>query len=570
MGLSVDILKKVIDEVISRKDEYLSDSDSDTESSDKPVSNVEHVINNNTNNDNETKLTYPKTINYMDGISYNLNSILTLRMIAASYIRGEPLYYKSKGEGKMMFDDAIKNALEEGLFKEVIDLSIELREKYGMRLNPQVIIMAVAMHPKRIEFNQKNPKLLREGICKVAKIPTDILTQFEYYKEIMGNKNKLPGVVKRAWADYFEKLEAYQAAKYLNKGKLNDLIKICHADPKKNKIIDEIVKDGKVNIEDSMKTWENLRSAGKNWSQIFDELTTIPHMALVRNLCGISQDSSISQEFIDEKIVPMLIKGVKGGKLFPFQYHNAYRSLTGLTNNCSKKLSLIKAIEDCLQKSIEFIPILKGYTISLCDNSGSARNTFISEYGSAKISDIANLSGLITALRGEKGGKVGVFGDKLNYYNVDKNRPILEQLEEINKLGDGVGQNTENGIWIHFRMSCLTREHYDNIFIYSDMQAGHGNLYGMDPSEYSDFIYKSSSNYIDVMKLISTYRQMVNPKVNVFSVQVAGYDNSLTPENTYRTSIMQGWTGKEVLYANELINIWDNAENNNTDNKSKI
>lgn len=66
------------------------------------------------------------------------------------------------------------------------------------------------------------------------------------------------------------------------------------------------------------------------------------------------------------------------------------------------------------------------------------------------------------------------------------------------------------------------------------------------------------------MKLVETYRELVNPKTNVFSVQVAGYNNSLTPQNTYRTSIMQGWTGKEVLYAFELINIWNQAEQINT------
>ncbi len=93
------------------------------------------------------------------------------------------------------------------------------------------------------------------------------------------------------------------------------------------------------------------------------------------------------------------------------------------------------------------------------------------------------------------------------------------------------------------------------------MQAGHGNLFGIDPSEYSDFVaLNKGRNYIDVNKLIETYRKLVNPKTNVFFVQVAGYNNSLTPENTYRTSIMQGRTGKEVLYASELINIWNQAE----------
>ena len=514
------------------------------------------------NNLSDMKLTYPKTLNYMNGVSYKLNEILTLRMIAASYFRGEKLYYKSSEEGKLMFDNALKKALDTN-FEKVIELAVELRENYNMRLNPQILIMAAAIHPKRKDFCEKNPKVLKKAINQVAKIPTDILTQFEYYLEINKKKNKLPGIVKRAWAEYFEKIEKYQAAKYLNKGKLKDLIKICHPNPNKNSIINDIIKTGKVEIDDSMKTWENLRSAGKNWFEIFSELKTLPHMALLRNLCGIENDPSIDIEFLQNNIIPMLKNGVKYGKQFPFQYFNAYKSLKNKleTNIQNEKIQLlIKAVEDCLQLSIENFPCLKGKTISLCDNSGSAHGTFISEYGSVKISEIANLSGLITALRSENGGKVGVFGDRLNYYDVDKNRSILEQLEEINKLGTQIGQGTENGIWIHFRLSCFTKEHYDNIFIYSDMQAGHGGLYGIDPIEYQDFQVKNRGSYIDVLKLIDTYRELVFSKTNVFSVQVAGYDNSLTPENTYRTSIMQGWTGKEVVYASELINIWNQAE----------
>ena len=50
------------------------------------------------------------------------------------------------------------------------------------------------------------------------------------------------------------------------------------------------------------------------------------------------------------------------------------------------------------------------------------------------------------------------------------------------------------------------------------------------------------------------------PKVNLFSVQVAGYDNSVLPENLYRGAILAGWTGKEPLYARAIIDAWDQAE----------
>ena len=66
--------------------------------------------------------------------------------------------------------------------------------------------------------------------------------------------------------------------------------------------------------------------------------------------------------------------------------------------------------------------------------------------------------------------------------------------------------------------------------------------------------------YIDVLALVEKYRQTVNAKVNVFSVQVAGYDNSVLPENLYRGAILAGWTGKEPIYAKAIIDTWDSIE----------
>ena len=99
------------------------------------------------------------------------------------------------------------------------------------------------------------------------------------------------------------------------------------------------------------------------------------------------------------------------------------------------------------------------------------------------------------------------------------------------------------------------------------MQAGHGGLYGTGKSYIIDgdnFACKDKYNdrYIDVMKLIDKYRSTVNPKVNVFCVQTAGYDNVLIPEYTYRGAVLYGWTGKESLFASKIIEQWEDIENN--------
>ena len=103
-----------------------------------------------------------------------------------------------------------------------------------------------------------------------------------------------------------------------------------------------------------------------------------------------------------------------------------------------------KCLEQCLEMSIKNFPSLKGDVIALSDNSGSALGTFTSKYGKRTIADIGNLSALLTALSCTGKGVVGVFGDRLHEYTVDKNRSFLEQYEEISEIGESVG---EYGKW---------------------------------------------------------------------------------------------------------------------------
>ena len=208
------------------------------------------------------------------------------------------------------------------------------------------------------------------------------------------------------------------------------------------------------------------------------------------------------------------------------------------------------------------MPKLKGKTICLSDNSGSAWGTFNSEYGSVTVAEIDNLSSLITARNSDE-GFVGRFGDNLIITPVTKRNGILSQCNELcrNKTAD-VGAGTENGIWLFLRDAIDNNEHWDNIFIYSDQQAGHGGLYGTDSEmkKYSErgFGTRTSGwSYIDAARLFQEYRSKVNPDVNVFSVQTAGYNNIIVPEYGYRTNLLYGWTGKELVFADAMIRFWD-------------
>ena len=281
------------------------------------------------------------------------------------------------------------------------------------------------------------------------------------------------------------------------------------------------------------------------------------HMALLRNLRNIA--TYCDEEHID-KALAALKAGVLKGKQFPFRYWSAYKMISS-AEDLHHKPQILDALEECIDISVANMPKFSGKTMCLSDNSGSAWGTIPTEYGSVTIAEIDNLSSIITAACSDE-GTVGKFGDRLIEFPVSKRNGILTQLKEITKNCDiDVGGGTENGIWLFFKDAISKKKVYDNVVIYSDMQAGTGQLYGESPREYSDFAI-GGGRYINVYKLILEYRKKVNPKCNFYCCQTAGYDNVLVPQMSYRTAILSGWTGLESEFMKAYGDIWDYIDKN--------
>lgn len=524
-------------------------------------------------------------VNFMGGTSYTLSPIDTLKIVTASSIFGEPQYYR-EGEFSSKVSDGIFHLST--LFKdyclfsdmdfygkktstimeEVIDSALDydfeatirwaetLRSEYLMRLNPQIIMVRAAIHPKRVEFTKKNPTLFGEINDKVMSRADEPSSQLTYYLYVNKSKSKCPAILKRSWARKLNKLSKYQIYKYRNAnvGMINT-VRICHAN---SPALDELMRTGTVQIESNEQTWESMRAKGASWAEILDAIK-LGHMALLRNLRGIFTEI---QDFeLCKKLMKQLKDGVINGKQFPFRYMSAYKRLT----NCAvhHKQLILDTLEECMDIACDNLPKLGGKTMCLSDNSGSAWGAITSEYGTVTVAEIDNLSSVIAA-KGSDEGYVGKFGDTLETYSISHRNGVLEQAQDINRNGyHHIGGSTENGIWLFFDKAITNKEHWDNIFIYSDMQAGHGGLYGTydQIEKYTQKGFACRGRYIDVAKLIDTYRKTVNPKVNVYCIQTAGYDNVVVPESGYRTSILHGWTGKELVYADMMNRFWDEFDN---------
>lgn len=548
-----------------------------------------------------------RVINFMGSSSFELNPIDTLRLVACSSIFGEPQYYRSADakakEEEMEYsfgdkygcviDSKFRGKTTSEVFQKVIDealsydfeatlrFAVELRKEFYMRLNPQVIMVRAAIHPDRQKFTDAHPGLFHELNKLVMQRADEPATQVTYYLWLTGDKKNMPSVLKRSIAKRLSSLKPWQVNKYKNAeiGMIN-ATRIVHAN---SPALDELMRTGKIEIrEDVKQTWEQLASDGMSWKDIATKQVAenfMGHMALLRNLRNIfTAIDEPTDSGIATAILAQLKDGVKEGKQFPFRYASAYDAIKEARGISFKGL-VLDALEECIDLAIANMPHLKGKTIALSDNSGSAWDGFTSEYGKTTVAEIDNLSSVIAVMASDY-GEVGEFGDSLWKHPITKRNGALTQANAISeKRGNRVGKATEGGIWQFFRDAIENKEFYDNIFIFSDMQAGTGQLYGT-PADKREYLaagyyihgttyskwrvesraWGSGEGYIDVYKLVQTYRQKVNPKVNVFCVQTAGYPNTIMPLMSYRTAFLAGWTGKEVQFAAEYIREWDAIE----------
>jgi hypothetical protein len=513
-------------------------------------------------------------LNWMGGKSFDIkNPLLRLRIAASSCFFGEPQYYhrdedekstaRSNSHGGVLDSNSL-NHLRETLdaidpvewrskspaqiLTESIDSALEvdpegtlafaaeLRQDMNIRVTPQVIMVRAAHRD-----NVKGTDLIARYANKIMQRMDEPATQMAYQLSAYGKP--IPSLLKRAWARRLEKAKPYELAKYRQEGRevnIFDVVNVCHP---ASDTVSKLMK-GKLKLGDEEKTWESIRSAGGSWEEAAE---VMHHMALLRNLRNLEAAGALTP-----KLLAKLEAGVVGGRQLPFRYFSAYNEL----KESGARSAVLDSVESCLEKSFSHVPHFNGRVMSLVDNSGSAVTARISSMSKMNVATIGNLMGVITA-RASDDGHVGVFGDKLDSIQIRKKASVFDQLEQVNKTGDSVGQSTENGVWLFWDQAIRDEEHWDHVFIYSDMQAGHGGLYGVgdrrSPHPYP--LWPGSSMHIDVPALVRRYRKEVNPNVFVYLVQIAGYRDTLFPESYNRTFILGGWSESILRYASEMTKV---------------
>lgn len=533
------------------------------------------------------KDTIESHLNWMGGRSFDINDpILRLQIAASSSFFGEPQYYQQDAavpartpaattrarlsdaqvsglrstldaldpqEWRSMTPTALMvSAIDAALAHDpetTLALAVELRNETNVRVTPQVIMVRAANHPK-----VKSTGLIGKYAGGILGRLDEVCTQMAYQLAEYGKP--IPSSLKRAWAKRIEAASTYELAKYRLEGhdvNLYDVINVCHpAGDDVSRLMRGELKLA-TTADAGIASWESIRSAGGSWAEA---ASVMGHMALLRNMRNLVENDALTEALLDR-----MVTTAETGKQLPFRYYAAYRELEKLKEHIVFSGSLIghalDSIEECMKRSLGALPHFGGRVMSLVDNSGSAWGATTSSMGTLAIAEIGNLMGVLTAKVSDE-GYVGVFGDGLDVRAVRKGSSIFDDLATVSRVGRTIGQGTENGIWMFWDRAIRERVKWDTVFIYSDQQAGHGGLYGIDQSQYADYRWSASGGpHIDVSKLIRAYRERVNPKVNVFCVQTAGYQDTIVPEFYKRTAILGGWSERVLHFASWAAQVWD-------------
>ena len=518
-------------------------------------------------------------LNWMGGPSFDITDpVVRLQIAASSCFFGEPMYYqrdksdkrprREGGAGEAALTDSDVDRLRElldatdprewrtmapaALLESAIDAALDangeatlqlagrLRNEDHIRVTPQVILVRAANHKAL-----KGTGLVRKYAPAIVKRADEPATGLAYQLGAYGKDAPIPNSLKSAWADALEHFDEYALAKYRMEDHAVKLVDVVNLVRPKSEAVSKLVK-GQLKTTDQ--TWEAIiskeGSTTEAWTKAID---VMGHMALLRNVRNLIQKEVPMDLFLDK-----LVEGVPKGKQLPFRYFAAYKAVGDGVSGRVKD-----AIEQCLEVSLGNLPRFSGRVMSLCDNSGSAWSATTSTMGTMHIAEIANLTALISARRADD-GYIGIFGDRLAVRDARKKTSIFADLDEACRVGKDIGQSTENGIWLFWDKAIREKEHWDHVFVFSDMQAGHGGLYGSDTSAYRAYVWPGrhgGERYIDVPKLISKYRSAVNPNVNVYLVQVAGYQDTIVPEFYNRTYILGGWSEGLLRFAAKMAGV---------------
>lgn len=433
-------------------------------------------------------------------------------------------------------DDALNADLEATLHE-----AIRMRHDLDLSITPQVILVRAANHP-----DGPGSGLIRHYAPSIVARADEPAAGMAYHLARYGKP--VPNALKKAWRDALEGFDNLELARHRMENqpvKTADVVNLVHA---QSAAINQLMRS---QLRATSLTWEAIVSQrGSNRAAWLDALQVMDHAALLHNLRNLLEAGVEPERFVER-----LVAGAAEDDQPPFRYHSAHRAVQRV-----KKIDpalVLEAIDAATLAALGNHPRFPGRLIALSDNSGSAQGRISSSLGRLPAATVGNLSAILAAALADV-GVVGVFGDRLRTFRVRKGTSVFDHLRRADRIGQRVGGRTEHGIALFWTEAIEKQQRWDTVFIFSDMQAGHGALYGLRPRDYREHVWArvGGNAYVDVPGLIATYREQVNPTAMVYLVQTRGYEETIIPEFYERTYILGGWGEGLLRFAVRMASLY--------------
>ena len=510
------------------------------------------------------KETLPTEINKMGEKAFKLDPKEELvATVLTTFIQKS--YYESESEVLNRIKDNMAKC--DPLF--VAKLAVYTRNEANMRSSSHVLAAELAQRAAGQEW-------ARRFYEKIIVRPDDMSEIVAYYKNIM-KQSKFSSAMRAGFKKRLEKLDAYLIDKYKMKNReisLIDLVNLFHpASNKKNeKAFELLVKNNGKGIGElyaSKILEKEMTAAGKSdkdinvakkeaITSVLENTAGMPIFNLLRNLRNIIL---YAPDKISDAIKQLTtFEKIKNSRLLLFRFLSAYNEISKMTHGSeSEKITfedeintqkvdvitfnenkgkILDAIEKAIELSCVNIPVLEGRTTVLIDHSGSMRgdgggHSLVSALSHTRSSDIANVFASML-IKYQPSVYVGLFGDKLINFDVDRDKRIIETARLMHSIGEGCGGGTEAGIYNFLNEVIKNKKRIDNIIIFSDQVIGDGcGWYGRSDvsrsGKFGELFKKFRINY---------------PGTKVVSVDIHQTDGTSVFNKKYGVTQVAGWSDK--------------------------
>lgn len=564
---------------------------------------------------------------HVPGMAYELTnpSVKLLNMIGGGFFN-EPKYYdenrtysnfakelQEKGfissrildengltsQAKEVFETAIAVANSESPEDLLILANFARDPVKGLKLRttPQILLAIAAAH--------QNTKPFVKGYAPyIIRRADEIRQVFAAFRHLFQSKDglhkgSLPHSLRKGLAAAFKNFNEYHLLKYdgespsfkdvllmisgsrkvknpLSKELYTYFVKEEVVDEKATPMIAARTKFNKMKKDEKL-SHEFIKEAGLNWENVISKfgasketweiiIPHMPEMAVLRNLRNF-ENHKISKEMWDY----LCNKTAKKTVLLPFRYWAAMKEITGS--------DAMTYITQALDNACGNVPELKGRTLALCDNSGSAVGCAISGQSTMHVSECGNMLMAILAKKLGRNAMIGVFGDsykEIPFSNSSSCMDIFHQIQEYatrkdrfaNKYlaipgyhtGYGVGGATETGLWWALHDITANKTKVDRIILLSDLCC-----YTQGDINCGVRMEKFFGRDATIQGMIDRYRRTVNKDVYVYSINLNGHGQAQTRPDSH-SMILSGWS--EQIF--DIIEKAEMLESATTQTKEKV